>query len=212
MVTESPASEARTSAEGCTATAAHNSSMRMVRGIRTRLRDVRERHSGHTIFIFIIGVGGFTAARNPAGGTAFQRSRQVFWLVLAAMRLPENYPVSSRFRGNGGRHKTLSLAGGGEVCTLSVAGGTEKDPRASRRKKRTHSYGYSRSLALRSLLAPRRPPAEGGNGGEPWLQGQNCEKNIKPGNLYAHFFKKEISERALQHRFFKLLFALSELP
>ena len=79
-------------------------------------------------------------------------------------------------------------------------------------KKRTYSYGYSRSLALRSLLAPRRPPAEGGNGGEPWLQGQNCEKNIKPGNLYAHFFKKEISERALQHRFFKLLFALSELP
>ena len=106
----------------------------------------------------------------------------------------------------------LSLAGGGEVCTLSVAGGTEKDPRASRRKKRTHSYGYSRSLALRSLLAPRRPPAEGGNGGEPWLQGQNCEKNIKPGNLYAHFFTKEISERAWQHRFFKLFFELSELP
>ena len=85
----------------------------MVRGIRTRLRDVRERHSGHTIFIFIIGVGGFPAARNPAGGTAFQRSRQVFWLVLAAMRLPENYPVSSRFRGNGGRHKTLYLLLGG---------------------------------------------------------------------------------------------------
>lgn len=98
----------------------------MVRGIRTRLRDVRERHSGHTIFI--IGVGGFTAARNPAGGTACQRSRQVFWLVLAAMRLPENYPVSSRFRGNGGRHKTLSLVGGGEVCTLSVAGGQKRTP------------------------------------------------------------------------------------
>ena len=180
----------------------------MVRGIRTRLRDVRERHSGHTIFI--IGVGGFTAARNPAGGTACQRSRQVFWLVLAAMRLPENYPVSSRFRGNGGRHKTLSLVGGGEVCALSVAG--DKNAPLHRGEKRIHSYGYSRSLALRSLLAPRRPPAEGGNGGEPWLQGQNCEKNIKPGNLYAHFFKKEISERALQHRFFKLLFALSELP
>ena len=183
----------------------------MVRGIRTRLRDVRERHSGHTIFIFIIGVGGFTAARNPAGGTAFQRSRQVFWLVLAAMRLPENYPVSSRFRGNGGRYKTLSCRGRGGLHPFS-GWGDRKGPPCIAAKKRTHSYGYSRSLALRSLLAPRRPPAEGGNGGEPWLQGQNCEKNIKPGNLYAHFFKKEISERAWQHRFFKLLFALSELP
>ena len=184
----------------------------MVRGIRTRLRDVRERHSGHTIFIFIIGVGGFTAARNPAGGTAFQRSRQVFWLVLAAMRLPENYPVSSRFRGNGGRHKTLSLLQGeGRFAPFQWLG-DRKGPPCIAAKKRTHSYGYSRSLALRSLLAPRRPPSEGGNGGEPWLQGQNCEKNIKPGNLYAHFFKKEISERTLQHRFFKLLFALSELP
>ena len=160
MATESPASEARTSTEECTATAAHNSSMRIVRGIRTRLRDVRERHSGHTIFI--IGVGGFTAARNPAGGTACQRSRQVFWLVLAAMRLPENYPVSSRFRGNGGRHKTLSLAGGGEVCTLSVAGGTEKDPRASRRKKGLTATGIAAVLHCVPswLRAGRRQKAE----------------------------------------------------
>ena len=146
----------------------------MVRGIRTRLRDVRERHSGHTIFI--IGVGGITAARNPAGGTAFQRSRQVFWLVLAAMRLPENYPVSSRFRGNGGRHKTLSLAGGGEVCTLSVAGGTEKDPRASRRKKGLTATGIAAVLhCVPSWL--RAVGRKNADGGEPWLRGQNCEKN-----------------------------------
>lgn len=161
MVTESPASEARTSAEGCTATAAHNSSMRMVRGIRTRLRDVRERHSGHTIFI--IGVGGFTAARNPAGGTACQRSRQVFWLVLAAMRLPENYPVSSRFRGNGGRHKTLSLSCRGRGGLHPFSGwGIEKDPRASRRKKGLTATGIAAVLHCVPswLRAGRRQKAE----------------------------------------------------
>ena len=88
-----------------------------------------------TIFIFIIGVGGFTAARNPAGGTAFQRSRQVFWLVLAAMRLPENYPVSSRFRGNGGRHKTLSCRGRGGLHPFSGWGDRKGPPCIAAKKK-----------------------------------------------------------------------------
>ena len=163
MATESPASEARTSTEECTATAAHNSSMRIVRGIRTRLRDVRERHSGHTIFIFIIGVGGFTAARNPAGGTAFQRSRQVFWLVLAAMRLPENYPVSSRFRGNGGRHKTLSLLQGeGRFEPFQWLGGQKRPPVHRGEKKGLTATGIAAVLHCVPswLRAGRRQKAE----------------------------------------------------
>ena len=109
-------------------------------------------------------------------------------LSLLRCAFPKNPSVSDDGKWRSAQN-SLSCRGRGGLHPFS-GWGDRKGPPCIAAKKRTHSYGYSRSLALRSLLAPRRPPAEGGNGGEPWLQGQNCEKNIKPGNLYAHFFQK----------------------
>ena len=57
-----------------------------------------------------------------------------------------------------------------EVCALSVAGG--KNAPLHRGEKRIHSYGYSRSLALRSLLAPRR------SGRKRMAENRGCEGKI----------------------------------
>ena len=66
---------------------------------------------------------------------------------------------------NGGRHKTLYLLQGGGGLYPFSGWGDEGRINATfvpvhRGKKRTYSYGYSRSLALRSLLAPRSRPVK----------------------------------------------------
>ena len=79
------------------------------------------------------------------------------------MRLPENYPVSSRFRGNGGRHKTLSLLQGeGRFEPFQWLGGQKRPPVHRVEKKGLTATGIAAVLHCVPswLRAGRRQKAE----------------------------------------------------
>ena len=73
-------------------------------------------------------------------------------------KLPRQFPIPGKWRS--AQNSLSLLQGEGRFAPFQWLG-DRKGPPCIAAKKRTHSYGYSRSLALRSLLAPRSRPEKG---------------------------------------------------